>query len=574
MKNKIFIVAILAVMIVFFIGLNSNVEANSINSINMDIYIDKNGNAEVTETWICYANSGTEIYHPYYNLGASEIYNLRVSDKSNTYTALDNWDTSASMNEKAYKCGINYVNNGLELCWGISKYGSNVYTAKYNISGFVANLTDSQMSYWTLIPKSFSNEIGSVKIRIYSDEKFSDSLDVWGYGNYGGLCYVNNGSIYMDSDGQLDTDEYMTILVKFPSGMYNTSNDLSNSFEYYYNMAEEGSTAYNDNTNSLSSIGALIAGIIKFIMEFLPLIVIFIAGIFTSKSKKFGFKYGALGKKIPRDVAYYRDIPCNGDVFKAYYIGYQYNLLKNKTDILGAIILKWLKLGIIRTENREGGRIFKREDTVIILGDEQGKKFDNIRETQLFHMMYVASKDGILENKEFERWCKNSYEKILGWFDKILEEEREKLVAEGIIKYEAGGVWGKNYVATAEIKNEAMSIAGLKRYLLDYTLIKDREAIEVTLFEDYLIFAQMMGIADKVEKQFKELYPDMIEQTHYGSYDNLIYINYCTTRGISSANSARAAAQSYSGGGGGFSSGGGGGGSFGGGGGRRRFPLK
>ena len=93
------------------------------------------------------------------------------------------------------------------------------------------------------------------------------------------------------------------------------------------------------------------------------------------------------------------------------------------------------------------------------------------------------------------------------------------------------------------------------------------------LFEEYLIFAQMLGIAKQVSKQFKELYPDLIEQTNYGSYDNIVYINYVSSRGISSASSARAAAQSYSSGGGGFSSGGGGGGSFGGGGGRGRFPL-
>ena len=93
--------------------------------------------------------------------------------------------------------------------------------------------------------------------------------------------------------------------------------------------------------------------------------------------------------------------------------------------------------------------------------------------------------------------------------------------------------------------------------MLEYTLIKDREAIEVELFENYLIYAQMLGIANQVSKQFKELYPDMIEQTHYNSYDNITYINLCATRGISRASSARAAAESYSSGGGGFSSGGG-----------------
>ena len=159
-------------------------------------------------------------------------------------------------------------------------------------------------------------------------------------------------------------------------------------------------------------------------------------------------------------------------------------------------------------------------------------------------------------------------------FDDILEEQRDKLASDGLLKCEKrSGFMGNKYTSTPELKEIAINIAGLKRFLLDYTLIMQREAIEVELFEDYLIYAQMMGIAKQVSKQFKELYPDMIEQTNYGSYDNIVYINYCASSGISSANSARAAAQSYSSGGGGFSSGGGGSGSFGGGGGRRRIPL-
>ena len=49
-------------------------------------------------------------------------------------------------------------------------------------------------------------------------------------------------------------------------------------------------------------------------------------------------------KKIKeKNVKYYRDIPCKKDIFRAYYIGYKYGLVKNKTDLLGAIILKWIK---------------------------------------------------------------------------------------------------------------------------------------------------------------------------------------------------------------------------------------
>lgn len=561
------------ILMIIFLGvfcITTTVQANSINAIDMDIYIDGSGNAEITEEWYCTANKDTEWYHSYSNLGESEITNLRVYDNIKTYETLEAWDIDASFSQKAYKCGINKVKNGVELCWGISNYSSNHYTIKYNISNFVSELSDYQMIYWTLLPKNSSYSIDEVKIKIHADRYFEDTIDVWGYGNYGGYCYVENGSIYMQTPegSALGTDEYMTILAKFPLGTFSCKNVLDYDFNHYYEMSQKGSRAYNEKDES----------IIKILMALIPVGLITLIGAYSVKSKKFGFSYGKFGKKIPKDVAYYRDIPCDGDILKAYYIAYQYDLIKNKTDILGAIILKWLKKGIIRTESVTKGKVFSKEQTVIVLGknsltDSDGtNKFDSQHEEELFKMMYKASKDGILENKEFEVWCRNSYERVLYWFDDILQEQRNKLIQNNEITYEKGGIWMGKYTATEELKNSAITIAGLKRYLKDYTLIHDREAIEVELFENYLIFAQMLGIAKQVAKQFKELYPEMIEQTNYNSYDNIIYINYCASRGISSANSAKAAAQNYSSGGGGFSSFGGGGGSFGGGG-RNRIKI-
>ena len=580
MKKDMVSFLLMSILFVLVLGLKSTVNANTINSINMDIYVDNNGNAEVTEVWNCSTSQGTECYHPYYNLGNSQITNLRVYDQTNAYTSTGTWNTNASMSGKAYKCGINKISNGVELCWGISKYGANVYTVKYNISNFVSELTDCQMMYWTLIPDNFSNKIGSVIVKIHSDKYFQDTIDVWGYGQYGSLCYVSEGAIHMRTEKSLAKEEYITFLAKFPKETFNTSNVLNYDFNHYFEMAQKGAKSYN---KILENIKAFIAGMIRF----LPFILAIVVGAFSS-TKKFGFKYGEDGKKIPKDVAYYRDIPCNGDIFKAYYIAYQYGITKNKTDILGAIILKWLKQGLIRTEQRDGGKIFKKEETVIILKDDTlegnevrtkvkahfADKVPNQKERELLVMMYEASKDGILENKEFEKWCQKSYKEILDWFDDILREQRVALISDGLITGDSKGVIGSRYTATHELKEEALKIAGLKRFLLEYTLIQDRYAIEVELFEDYLIYAQLLGIAKQVSKQFKEIYPDMIEQTNYGSYDNVVYIHHVSSSGVSSANSAKAAANSYSSGGGGFSSGGGGGGSFGGGGGGRRLPLK
>ena len=533
---KLFSVFVLSIAI---FGLTKSVKANSINKISMDIYVNSNGDATISEIWDCNATQGTEIYHPYYNLGNSTIKNLSVSENNTTYQTLSSWSTSSSLENKAYKCGINKVSNGVELCWGISEYGSHTYTVKYNITDFVANLTDSQMIYWTLIPKDFSNPIGSVYIKIHSNFDIEDSVDVWGYGNYGGTAYVYDGYIEMQSAGRLDTNEYMTILVKFPQGTFRSSNSLKHDFEHYFNMAEKGAKKYAKKSGSDFGdrfVGAL--SIIGLLVALFFTVLFTILGVMRSEgeSKLTIKKDSAISN---REIEYFRDIPCNGDIFRAYYIGYSYKLLKNRTDILGALLLKWLKDSLITIEKRSVSSLVKRDSDVIVI--KRGK-FDSItdeNEQRLFKMIYDASGDGVLEKKEFENWCDSNYDMILGWFKNVMDDERYKLESEGLINV-VDTKYLKFYIvttheATPALKQEALELAGLKKFLKEYSLIASREPIEVNLFEDYLIFAQLMGIAKEVSKNFKDVYPDIIEQSHFNDYDNIVFVNHCMSHGYSAA---------------------------------------
>lgn len=547
--------------LLFFIALAlfSNVKANSISKISMDIYVDSYGTAHVTETWKCSASNGTEVYHPYYNLGNSQIQNLTVSDETRTYDTRSSWNTSGSLSSKAYTCGINKISDGVELCWGISTYGSHTYTVKYNITNFVSELSDgNQMIYWTLIPYDFSNTIGSVYIKIYADRYMPSTIDVWGYGNTG-YTYVYNGYIEMDSDGKLPSTDYMTILAKFPSGYFNTSNKLNHDFNYYFNMAEKGTRENpKKKTSTIEKILTFIS-----ISLFVGLWV-FILAVFSISTPKFNL--GITKKELKKSKDYFRDIPCD-NIYKAYYLAYQGGILKNTTDILGAIILKWIKDDIVTIKE------LNKKSAIILSGANTSKITDN-KELALFNMLDKASKDGILENKEFENWCKTNYSKILNWFDDIIKREQNKLITSGEIILEKRKIlfMTKSYYNfQPSLTEELKHIANLKKYLLDYTLIKDREAIEVHLFEEYLIYAQMLGIAKQVAKQFKALYPEIIQESCYSSYDNFLFINAWCASGITSANTAKSRAESYSSGGGGYSSSGGGGGSFGGGGGGGGF---
>lgn len=572
--KKIFRITVI-VMLMFIFPIVA--KANSISKIDMDIYVDDNGTAHVTETWSANLNQGTEGYKPYYNIGNANITNFKVSENGKEYVSQKGWDTNASFDEKKYKNGINYIEDGLELCWGISKYGYHNYVLTYDIEGFVATNEDSDIIYWTLIPYELSSKPDGVHIKIYADNYFNKDLPVWGYGNYGGTAYVYDGYIEMNSEGTLESNEYMTILVKFDKGKFNTSNVIEHDFDYYHNMAEEGATKYKEKKPS-KIIGFLVT-IFTILIQVIVwgAVILGISKTAKNAANRVGtktFDFGPQGKVLPKDVPNVRDIPFNKDIFRTFWIAESYKLDKKKTDFLGAILLKWLKENKITIKKVEAGLFKNKEESAIDLTKEIS--FDNSLELELYNMMKTASKDGILESKEFEKWCKNNYSKILSWFDKVIDYETSILISEGKIT-ETEKVSFKIFktkVLTVNpcMKDEAIKLKGLKNFLEEFSRIDDKEAIEVNMWEYYLIYAQILGIADKVAKQFKKLYPEIIENNEYGyTYNDIMFIHMVSYSGMRSATTSQQRAQSYSSGGGGFSSGGGGGGSFGGGGGGGGF---
>lgn len=545
---------------------SKNVYANDIKSINMDIYVDNNGDAHVTETWQANLNKGTEGYKPYYNLGASSIIDYKVAMNGVNFTTLDYWDVDASFTAKKYKAGINSIDNGYELCFGISTYGNNTYTLKYTITNFVSEVEDADMIYWQLIPYELSDKPESVYIKIYSDFKYADTIDVWGYG-YGdkknnGYAYVYNGFIEMTKEGSLDSDEYMVVLAKFPKGTFNTTNKLDEDFNYYLDMAKDGSVSYTD--KKVSPIFAVIMVIFAFILNLVPFVILgFLFWFVLKYSSRYGtknLKFTKGAKKL-KDVPYFRDIPCNKDIFAGYWISCQYNLIKRNTDFLGALLLKWLKNGNIQNVTITKGN---KEERAVKLVNYDGL---SELEQEIYGMMLNASVDGTLESNEFKNWCKNNYKKILNWFNKVIDEQTMKYVASGLITENKKTI-GMEYIVSESINESAKQVAGLKKFLQDFSNIKDRESIEVHLWEEYLMFAQIFGIAEQVAKEFKKLYPDVITDEYY---NDVIFIHTISFEGVNAASVAKSRAESYSSGGGGFSSSGGGGSSFGGGGGGGGF---
>ena len=534
-------------------GCAFGVKANELNSINTTVYIDQNGDGHVTEVWDLTANEGTESYHSFGNLEDREITDFKVSMDGTTYTRENTWNVNASKSAKAYKNGINYTSDGLELCWGI-EYGTHTYTLNYIIKDLVWQYSDRQILYFSFLPQNMDPAPREFQITFKGDTAFTDIK----YSSYGfnSENAITNGEVVLKSKGNMSSNEYVVALIGFPNSTFNLDITKSGTYDTVVDEALEGAKLNESksfwNTFIPIVLTASIFGLVIFAL------------VQASKSKDRIDKTEFI---IPKDINNFRDIPFDKDILKAYYVGKEESIMKEE-NIMGAIILKWIKekkIEMVPTE-KDGILDFNKDDNYYIDITKLQNLPNNI-EANLASILNVASNNsGKVKPKDFEKYSQNHYQKIERWLEDAESYSKSLLINEGYIitgeeNYSKNGK-RKVYKFTAKLRDEFIKLKGLKQFLEDMTLIDEKKAIEVHVWDEYLIFAESLGIADKVAKQFEKFHPAEYSQSNY--YHSYYWVSSFSTHSVSAAMRARSAASSggsFSGGGmssGGFSSGGGG----------------
>ena len=302
-----------------------------------------------------------------------------------------------------------------------------------------------------------------------------------------------------------------------------------------------------------------------------------------SSLDKLGFSY--LDTKLPKekDIPYYRDIPCDKDLKRAYWILLHFNILPErslKQNLIGAFFLKWVKDGNVNIIKGKNSLLSKKENYQIDFSNI--KNVEDTTENKLLRLFYYASftkkDDKILTKQEFASWSSEHYYAIMGWFSDLSYNTRKDLEHQGLIT--TSFVKNPNKIKTTynaqrtispELKDDVIKLIGLKKYLLDFSTMDKKEYFDVHLWEEYLIFAELLGIADKVRKQLSIVYPEFNEMSSFNMditttisdmsricYNNASYSQARANNMMSSGGgSSYSGSDSSSGGGGSSSSGGG-----------------
>lgn len=550
MKNKL--ATVLAVIVCIVLLTPTVFAANQVPEMEIDVALLSDGSAQITQIWTTDTDEGTEFYLARNDSGYLSITDFSVSDNNGAYAFVEDWAVNASFEEKANKCGIVETDTGVELCWGFSQYGENRYTIRYIVHGLVGSFSDADgFNHRFVDEMSFFPTNVVLTIRNQDGTPLNDDIcDIWGFG-YEGQIAFEDGAIRAWSEAPLESGNHMTIMVSLQKGILSPQRNVADSFETVKDRAFEGSDytgdeEYEDLTAGdwLIVLGVLLAPV---------LFIVFIVKL-SIKVRK------AKNKKRMEQAGYFRDAPNDGNLNVTYRLGLCSGLCEEDA-LLGAYLMQLISQGCLEsTDNSLDAKSVR-------LRLNHPPQSGNAYEDALYTILEAAAgAEGVLDPAELEQYCGRNYKPLFRFMDSCDRDAMQTLVLSGCLK---GAILENAKNLTKKGQQELDELYGLKHFLLDFSLIQERGIAETVLWQDYMVYALMFGIADKLESQIRQLYPELVPQleqhqryVHYTCYYNgLMYAAYSRERlrRTPSHRSGGSGGRVSIGGGGGFSGGGGGG---------------
>ena len=539
-----------------------------VRDVDINITLIKNGNIVIHEKWdVDTGDKITEWYLVRENLGDIEIDRFSVYDgDDNKLQDIGEWDVHRSREEKAGKYGIVHKSNGVELCWGVGEYGDHVYHAIYVMTRAVKSLQDYDMLHLQVLSPGLAAPPEHVRVKVNRDEIQLDTTNtrIWGFGFEGRSAFEEDGTIVFESEGPLDTEDSVIILLRFDKGHFISPSEQDRPFQEVLDRAMEGADFGEDKEEDpvAKGIALVFTCLIMWFAFLRPFFKMFkkIAG--TDDKLKLGFK--------PASVDWYRGIPLDGDLRMAEYILSKSGNSPSSGGLPLAAVLRLIHNGCLQVNREVEG------DAVLSFTDQNLDRVDAASRSLYSMLKESAGEDNLLQDKEFSAWAKDHARQVYRWSNQVKTDGISSLSMLGFYNTQRKEL-------TQSGAAEARKLFGLKSFLSQFTLVDQREAFEANLWKEYMVYGALFGITDRVSKQLKDIDPALFKETfHYdfGDLDSVLSVSRSLSSSVRSA--ALRGAPSYSsysggsshsssssrgygghtsrGGGGGFSGGGRGGG--------------
>ncbi len=612
-KKLIFIFIFAFLLIILF---NSKSFAGSLNleSLNYNVYLNTDGSANVKETWVIDIRDTNTLFKnfiidstKYTSITDISVVETTPGNRKN-FIRQDFWQYH--VNKGNYYALIN-PDGKFEIAWGVDEdRATRIFEISYTIIDAIKNYNDCSEFYWKFLDES--SEIPADKVTGTITLPYSnidiDDIRVWAHGPLNGTIFKHSNNEIVFEVEDLEENTMLETRVVTPTDVFFSNENTSNQNKLNSILEEEQNWANEANNKRIRDT---ILGYFLILINFAGIIFI-IVKIF--QYRKILKSFTTLVPTNPQK--YFRDIP-NKDSTPAqaaflYYFnssGLNNNIPKvMSATLLDLCIKKYISFDI-SPENKK--------DITIILNNCENVQLP-IDEKIIYDLLIDAAKSkqaSSIKLKDFKKYYQShssiftdKCEKIntetenieiaLGNYNKDLADMQKKWSNKSalfvafailgiiplfacfipliILAIYAGKISKKYRTLTQKGVDERELWVGLKNYMEDFSLLKEKEVPDLILWEKYLVYATTFGIAEKVLKQLKTIYPQITDYNYMAShgYTYLCWMYYNDTNSslISSINTSvsQVCYSSGSGAGGGFSGGGG----FGGGGGRNGWKIK
>lgn len=562
--------AIAAALLTVFVCQPASALTPSIRDIDITLTLLPDGTASIHERWDVCAADGTEWYLVRGNLGDIRIGDLAVSDETGrSYLDEGDWDTQRGIAEKAGRCGIVRKRDGAEICWGIGSLGDHIFDVSYTMSRSVKSLNDYDMLHLQTVSPGLSSPPRHVRVTVRAQQHQLDTANTraWGFG-FAGRVDFRDGAVVYESTEAFVRNSSVIVLLRFDKGMFDSPSRQDRDFADALAVAMEGAD-FGQDSDSGAGVG------------FARLLAIFVATVAgmcgIAATSRRAMRKKILGMK-PSEVPWSREIPFEADLEAAAYTLGKLGENSGSDTLAAALILRMIYRGELSAAKDGDERVeisFNGAAGPGAAGASADGPADGTADVsgsadqaavELREMMLKASgADKVLQHNEFSRWAKRHAHEVAGWSSRALVFGRNSLRDQ---KY----IYGSAYTPAGQ--SEARKLLGLKKFLQDFTLMGEKDTIEVILWQDYMVYGALFGIADKVAEQLRDINPDLFAEVmdyDYTTMHQLLFQTRLLSAAITNSKAsvaAEAAQQSARGFGGGTSFGGGGGfsgGGFGGG---------
>ena len=599
MKSKkiifIFIVAI-AFLLLCSVKANASLE---LNELTFNAQINTDGSMNVTEIWNIDISETNTLFKTFKKDSSkySEITDVTVRDVTAGREFTQIYEEMYHVTENCYYA-LNNSNGMFEIAWGVgleNDSDTRTYEIYYKVEDAIAKYNDYAELYWQFIGEDF--EIDAEKITgtilLPMNAQSKEDIRVWGHTeDLNGEIYVTDTNKIEFTINRYSSGNYVEVRTLFPNAMIASTNRTYDRDILGTVLDEE--TKWADEANARREAKKIF---IYVVIGILSLITVF----FIIKMFKNIKKLRKMDKKIKpsTELDYFRELPYEEatPAEALFVITSGYN--KSFSSSFAANILDLCLKKYITLELEEKGSLTKSDVVKINLLED--RNIEDLKDDQKLtwnFLKQVAKDKNTLTTKDITKYLEKHTSKVQ-MLDKSLEKiiENEEVKRGNYIKERQKENMNYQGICAVYIGFACISILfvplavvlainailvgmmasrtnpftqpgvderekwkAFKKYMKDFSLLKEKEIPALVVWEKYLVFATAFGISDKVLKQLKVIYPEITNMDSamytysYIHIMNSINIGNCINSSVYSA-----IGSSGSGAGGGFSGGGGGG---------------